>query len=155
MRSIRSLRGAAACGIALTSLVALAARADLAAWDQGRATAIAQQLAAACDDFEQAVRKQPGIDELGEGSAGAGFSLTERARTLREQSRALAGHLEKGKGRDQTVNEWRGLREVSDDVEESAQRAQLLDPTMAAWAKVADLMRQLAPYYDPKAAAAP
>jgi hypothetical protein len=33
----------------------------------------------------------------------------------------------------------------------NAQRSELLEPTMDAFANVADLQRQLAPYYDPKA----
>jgi hypothetical protein len=127
------------------------AAADLAAWDQGRATGIAKQLADACNAFEVAVLKQPGMDQVGEGSAGEGSELIQKSRTLREQSLALAGHLEKGKGHDETRNYWRGLKELSDDVSESAERAALDEPTMDAWAKVQDLMRQLAPYYDPKA----
>lgn len=144
------LRRAARAAV-LACLVALPAAADLAPWDQGRATGIAQQLASACDGFEQAVRKQPGIGQIGSGSAGEGFGLGQNARMLKERSQALAGHLAKGKGHDDTRNEWRSLREVADDVEENAQRTQLDEPTMDAWAKVADLMRQLAPYYDPKA----
>jgi hypothetical protein len=140
-----------ASAAALACLVALPAAAGLAPWDQGRATGIAQQLASACDGFEQAVRKQPGIDQVGAGSAGEGFGLGQQARMLREQSQALAGHLAKGKGHDDTRNEWRSLKEVADDVEENAQRSELDAPTLDAWAKVADLMRQLAPYYDPKA----
>lgn len=112
----------------LACFVALPATADLAPWDQARATGIAQQLASACDDFEQAVRKQPGIDQVGAGSAGEGFGLGQQARMLREQSQALAGHLAKGKGHDDTRNEWRSLKEVADDVEESAQRSELDAP---------------------------
>jgi hypothetical protein len=143
----------AACAAALACLVAVPAAADLAPWDQARATGIAKQLAAACDAFDQAVRKQPGMGEVGSGAAGEGFGLGQRSQALREQSLALADHLEKGKGHDKTRDEWRSLKEVADDVEQSGQRSQLDDPTLAAWAKVSDLMRQLAPYYDPKALA--
>jgi hypothetical protein len=74
----------------------VAAAADVAPWDQARATALARELADACDSFEQAVRKQPGIDALGEGSAEPGLSLTGRAQALAKQSRALADHLAAG-----------------------------------------------------------
>ena len=40
---------------------------------------------------------------------------------------------------------------MADDIEEEAQQSSLDEPTMDAWAKVADLLRQIAPYYDPKA----
>ena len=141
----------AARAAALSCLIALPAAADLAPWDQARATGIATQLAAACDAFDVAVQKQPGLDQLGSGAAQEGSGLIQNSRMLREQSMALAGHLEKGKGHDDTRNYWRSLKEVSDDVAENAQRTELAEPTMDAWAKVQDLMRQLAPYYDPKA----
>ena len=38
-----------------------------------------------------------------------------------------------------------------DDIEEQAQQSPLDEPTMDSWAKVVDLLRQIAPYYDPKA----
>ena len=138
-----------ALAILLAPLAASAA--EPAAWDQARTTAIATQLAAACDAFQQAVEKQPGTMDVGSGSAAEGFDMTRSARGLREQSRALADHLGKGKGRDATHDEYKSLREIADDVEQSAQRSRLDDPTMAAWAKVADELRQLAPYYEAEA----
>jgi hypothetical protein len=141
----------AASVAALVCSIALPATADLAAWDQARATTIAKGLAKACDDFDQTVRKQPGLADVGAGSAEAGFSLGHSSRALREQSLALSDHLEKGKSHDQTKNEWRTLKEVSDDIAESGRHTPLEDPLLAAWSKVQDQMRQLAPYYDPKA----
>jgi hypothetical protein len=126
------------------------AAADLASWDQARVTGIAKQLASACDAFEQAARRQPGA-ALGSGDAQAVFGMQDETRALREQSLALADHLAAGKGHDPTRDEYRSLKEIADDVEEEAQRSALDEPTMDAWAKVADLMRQIAPYYDPKA----
>ena len=70
---------------------------------------------------------------------------------LHEQSRALAAHLAKGKGHDETRNMYRSLKEIVDDTEVQARRTELDEPTLDAWAKVADLLRQIAPYYDPKA----
>jgi hypothetical protein len=150
MSIARSLRGALLAAF-VVPFVALPALADLAAWDQARATGIAKQLADATDAFEQAVRKEPGLGDVGSGSAESGFGVGQKARVLKEQSRMLAGHLEKGKGHDDTKNAWRGLKEVADDVTEDAQKNELSEPTLDAWAKVADLMRQLAPYYDAKA----
>jgi hypothetical protein len=76
-----------------------------------------------------------------------------KARRLREQARVLAGQLAKGEGHDQTRNYYRDIVEIVDDTEEIASRAELEEPAMDAWAKVADLQRQIAPYYDPKATA--
>jgi hypothetical protein len=140
--------------VAAAASLAAPAAADLAAWDQARVTGIAKQLASACDAFDQAARRQPGAT-LGSGDAEDTFRMQKRSRVLGEQSLALADHLAAGKGYEPTRNEYRGLKEVADDIEEDAQRSSLDEPTMDAWAKVADLMRQIAPYYDPKANAEP
>jgi hypothetical protein len=113
------------------------ASAEPAAWDQARVTAIAQQLAEASTAWQAAVLRQPE----------AGMRMQENARTLFEQSTMLAAHLAKGKDRGQTLDYYRSLKEVVDDAQELASRAPLDEPSMDAWAKVADLMRQIAPYY--------
>lgn len=136
--------------LVLGLFAATGARAELAAWDQARVTAIAQDLFKAADAWEQAVRKQPG-GEIGSGDAAPEYGMGLKARVLREQSEALAGHLAKGEGYDKTHNYYRSLKETIDDTEELAQRSELDEPTMDAWAKVADLQRQIAPYYDAKA----
>lgn len=134
----------------LAALCAARVAADLAAWDQPRVTAIAQQLAAACDAWEQVVRQQPD-PMIGSGEVEEGGGLLQSARLLRVQSSALAGHLAKGRGRDETLDFYRSLKEMVDDSEDDARRLSLSGATLDAWSKLADLMRQVAPYYDPKA----
>lgn len=134
----------------LVAFGAAPAGAELASWDQARVTAIAQQLVAAADAWEQAVREQPG-GEIGSGDAESEFGLGMKARVLREQSQALAGQLAKGEGHDETRNSYRDMAELIDDTEELAQRSELEAPTMDAWAKLVDAQRQIAPYYDHKA----
>lgn len=128
-------------------LPAAGARADLAKWDQARVTEIAQQLAQASDAWWSATMEPP------RGRAEENYDLQTNARMLVERTRGLADDLAKGKGHDETLNAYRSLREIVDDTEEVAQRAMLDAPIMDAWTKVADLMRQIAPYYDPKALA--
>jgi len=123
--------------LCLAAGLALPAASEPAAWDQARVSSIAQQLAEAGTAWEAAVLRQPE----------AGPRMQQNARTLREQSTMLAAHLGKGEGRDKTVDYYRGLREVVDDTEELSSRAPLDEPSMDAWAKVADLMRQVAAYY--------
>jgi len=128
------------CLAALCVAAALAApaRGDAPAkWDQARVTTLARQLAEAGAAWQAAVLRQPE----------AGPRMQQNAKTLQEQSEALASHLAKGKDRSETLDYYRGLKEVADDTEQLASRAPLDEPTLAAWAKVADLMRQLAPYY--------
>jgi hypothetical protein len=134
----------------VTALSSTLAAAELAAWDQDRVTGIAKELAKACDAWQLAIREQPG-EQIGSGNAQQEFGMVQKAQLMKEQSQALAGHLEKGKGHDETRNYYRSLKEVMDDTQVQAQQSMLDEPTMDAWAKVADLMRQIAPYYDPKA----
>jgi hypothetical protein len=139
-------------GLATSSALVLAtpAAAQLAAWDQARVTSIGKQLADAADAWELAIREQPG-GEIGSGDADQQFGLVNKARVIREQSRALADHLAKGDGYDKTRDLYRDLKEVMDDTEVIAQRSELDEPTMDAWSKLVDLQRQIAPYYDTKA----
>jgi hypothetical protein len=128
-------------------LFARPAGADLAKWDQARVTGIAKQLASACDTWLLRVRQQSGTEIGPEDAPG----MIESARVLREQSRSLADHLAKGKGYEETRNLYRSLKEIADDTEVQSRRRALGAPTLDAWAAVADPLRQIAPYYDPKA----
>lgn len=141
-------RVALACVAVLAVVFASAASAELAAWDQARVTSIAQRLAAAAQGWETATREQVGGDV---GMGDAPESLPGRARVLRQMSDSLAGHLGKGDGYEKTRDQYRSLREVADDTEEAAQRSPLEAPLLDAWSKVADALREIAPYYDPKA----
>ena len=137
MRGIVSRAPWIGLALCLAAGLAMPASSEPAAWDQARVSSIAQQLADAGTGWEAAVLRQPE----------AGARMQQNARTLREQSTMLAAHLGKGEGRDKTVHYYQGLREVVDDTQELASRAPLDEPSMDAWAKVADLMRQIAAYY--------
>lgn len=141
-----------AFAVAFGVLCTTSALAELAKWDAARVTSIAQKLAASCDAWEQAVRRQPGAS-VGSGDAREEGGLLQSARVLKEQSGALAAHLAEGKGYDETHDLYRTLKEVVDDTEDDGRRAALDAPTLAAWAKVTDELRQIAPYYDPNASA--
>lgn len=149
-RTLGSKLGLFGLAVFVAALFAPSAGAELASWDQNRVTAIAQQLPAASEAWLQALRDQPG-GGIGSGSAEAGTGLVQKAQVLHEQSTALAGHLSAGQGYEKTRNLYRSLKELIDDTEVQAQRAELDQPTLDAWAKITDLQRQIAPYYDPKA----
>jgi hypothetical protein len=142
----------AICGVGLgLLLLAVAAEAELADWDQARVTGIAEQLAQACAKWQTSIQGQPDSGVVGSGVANTDLRLVEKAQALWAQSQALAGHLKKGAGRDETTDLYKSLKELVDDTEVRAQESELDEPTMDAWSSVADLMRQIAPYYDPKA----
>jgi hypothetical protein len=126
---------------------AVPASAELAAWDQARVTSIAADLSQACEAWWQATRRQ--VEDPGEAMDQG--TLVGKARVLQEMSASLASHLKEGKGYDKTHNEYRSMKEIVDDTEVMAQQTPLEEPMMDAWAKVADGMRRIAPYYDPNA----
>jgi hypothetical protein len=134
---------AAACAV----VAAIPAAADLAKWDQARVTQIAQDLAKASDAWWEAMRRQPGMA----GDAMDVNSIGGKARVLQEMSASLADQLKQGKDRAKTLDQYKSMKEIVDDTEMRAQQAALDEPTMDAWAKVADAMRRIAPYYDPNA----
>jgi hypothetical protein len=136
-----------ACAVAFAAVSATPAAADLAAWDQARVTSIAQDLATASEAWWQALRRQPAFV----GDAMDENSLLGKSRVLQEMSASLASHTKEGQGHDKTVDQYKSMKEIVDDTEVLAQQAALDEPTMDAWAKVADAMRRIAPYYDPKA----
>ena len=102
-------------------------------------SAIAQQLTDASAGWEAAVLLEPEAETR----------LNQNARTLSEQSATLAAHLAKGDGYDRTLDYYRGLREVADDTQEMLPQAAFAELSLNAWAKVSDLLRQLAGYYEP------
>lgn len=135
---------------AIAALSASPATADLKAWDQAGVTAIAQKLVPASDAFWQAMRGQPG-DTIGSGEAGANADLQSKARTLTEMTQGLAGQLAKGHGYDKTLDMYKSMKELVDDILTDEMFDSMVKPTADAWANFHGLMKQIAPYYDPKA----
>lgn len=135
-----------AFGLSLASLFATAALAEPTAWDQAQVTAIGKDLAAAGEGWEQAVRRQPGLT-VGSGEAEDVFNMLEESQALNRQTTALSAELAAGKGHDKTYDMYRTLKEMMDDTQVQLERAEIIAPTKAAWAKVTDAMGRLAPYY--------
>ena len=145
------LLGLAAIVAGCASTSGGAGSAKLAPWDQARVTAIAQQLATACDAWHVALLKQPGGATLGSGFSKDFLQMQQESVFLQQQSASLAAHLKAGKGYDQTVHEYQALKEGFDDAQVDESLAFLDEPTQAAGKKLSDLMHQIAPYYDPRA----
>jgi hypothetical protein len=123
--------------VGLAAGLALPAASAPTAWDQAKVTSLAQQLGDAARAFQAAVLREPE----------AGPRLQKNARTVAEQSQMLGTHLAKGDGKDKTKDYYRGLKEVTDDTVELQSEAPFGELTASTWAKVADLVSQLAAYY--------
>jgi len=136
---------------AIAALSANPASADVKPWDQAGVTAIAQKLVPASEAFWQAMRRQPG-DMEGSGVAQANVDLQTKSRTLTEMTQGLAGHLAKGDGFDKTVDMYKSMKELVDDILNAEEFDSMVAPTTTAWGNFMAVMTQIAPYYDPKGA---
>jgi hypothetical protein len=141
-------------GLGITLLGSTPGAADLAKWDQAVVTGIAKQLPDATERLQNVLRDEP-AQTIGSGDTESFLGLQQQARRLHEQGTMLDKHLQAGKGHDETLDYYRTFREVWDDTMVNARRSELPEPTMDAFARVEDLLRQLAPYYDPKASVDP
>ena len=133
---------------AIAAFTAHPASAQTATWDQAKVTGIAKELAAAGSAWWQAVRDE-GDDQdfVGAGDGEVYDSMMRESRVLFEASQGIAGSLAGGKGRADTLDMYKSIKEVVDDMKVDESRTFLEDPTIAAWKKFADLFKQITPYY--------
>ena len=129
-----------ALGTLLVTLVACStpSSAGLTPWDQARVTELSQQILAGANAWWLALVQQ---------GRGRG-RLQQSAIAIQQQSAALAGHLEAGKGFADTVYSYRDLRELMDDADAGVDASFLEQPGQTAWARLTELMQQITPYYD-------
>lgn len=137
-------------GIVACATPSSSTAADLKKWDQATVSGLAQKLVPTSEAFWQEMRRQAG-DTVGSGESGANVSLQSKSRTLTEMTQGLAGHLAKGQGYDKTVDMYKSMKELVDDILNDEMFDNLIKPSADAWAGFYGSMKQLAPYYDPKA----
>ena len=149
MRSLRKI-GQVLLVLALVVWVPSASFAELAKWDQQRVTALSAELAEACGALYDTFVKQPQAT-IGSGQARDYYRLRQVVRRLRGEARHLSSALAKGEGYDETLPIYENLMVTVRDARELAQRtfttAFVLDKAAAA----GDVLRRIAPYYDPQA----
>jgi hypothetical protein len=127
------------------------ASAQPAPWDQAKVTALAKDLSAAANAWWLALRDE-GDDQdfVGSGDSQDYDQMTRESRALTEASEGLVGNLSAGKGRADTLDMYKSMKEVMDDLAVDKQRAFLEDPTIAAGKKLKSTFQQLTPYYEAK-----
>lgn len=153
MRFLRKMRLAAALWVALAVAWAPAEGvAELAKWDQDRAEKISGNLATAAHELYTAMRQMP-PPTLGTGQNAAWYRALDRVRLIRSESKHLAAALKDGNAYDETLPVWRRLMSLVRDAREEGRKLFLAEPIMDKIAATRDQLRQLAPYYDPKALA--
>ena len=128
---------------------ATGASAQPAKWDQKRVTSIAQQLAVAVGQLYDNIVKLPSNANTPQRKVR--FQALDDLRTLKQVSGSLARNLKAGKSREETYPTYQRIQTIRRDLEEHGRKADVKLDTLNSFAKVADLNRQLGPYYEEEA----
>jgi len=124
--------------------------AELAPWDQERVTTLAAELAKASNALYDTFLKEP-QKTIGSGQAKDYYRLRQLVRLIKVEARQLSDALAKGEGYEPTLPIYNDLMTMVRDAREVSKRtftsSFVLDKATAA----GDILRQIAPYYDPNA----
>ena len=143
------------CTAGLAGLAPARATAQLADWDQEKATEIAQEFSDAVNEIYRSVSRRRTGETVGSGQASAFMRIKDRLRLARNESRHLATALGDGKSREETMPVYKRLMSIVRDVREDARKMFLEEPTLNKIGAARELLLQLSPYYDPNAEANP
>lgn len=145
---MRAIPTALALSVAVVAVPG-ATRAELAAWDAEKVTALGRDLQEATENLYDTFYKQA-PPTLGSGQSRAYERLKQKVRRIRSEARAFAKATQRGEGREQTAPIYEQLMlEVRDAREEA--RSIFTTADVAEKAAVArGLLNQLGPYYDPE-----
>jgi hypothetical protein len=141
---------AVAAALALASPARAAAEAaPEKAWDQAAVTALAGQLAKACNELYDEYYKTPGSSggAVGTGQAKDSYRLKHTFRRLEEQTQQLAGALAAGKGLDETTPAVEDIGMLARDARVRLQRMFVQSPLQARIDTARGIWRQMLPYY--------
>lgn len=138
------------CLLAMILLVLSApnARAELAAWDEAKVTALGKELVQATDALYETFRKQP-PPSVGSMQSDSYHRLKQFVRLLRVVSHEFTGSLEKGEGRVETLNIYENLMQLARSARDEAGRVFVAHEVGERAAAVRQVLNRLGPYYDP------
>ena len=136
---------------ALASSLASPARAELAAWDQAKVTALANQLSEAAGALYSSFYKQ-GPPQLASGQSDDYRQLKQEVRRIQSEAKELAGALGKGDGREDTLDIYDNLMDIVRDARDNARRMFNGKDVQDKATAVRQILNQITPYYDPDAA---
>jgi hypothetical protein len=129
-------------------LAAPGSRADLAAWEQAKVAALAKELEGAAHALYDTFIKMP-APGVGSMKSHVYYRLKQEVRLLRVEARELAGSLEKGEGREQTLPIYDHLMQLVRIARDDAAKTFNTQDVGKRAAAVRGVLNQLGPYYDP------
>ena len=136
--------------LAFAAWLPSASVAELAQWDQERVTALGAELSEACNALYDTFLKEP-AKTLGSGQSKDYYRLRQLVRRIKTEAKHLSSALAKGEGYDQTLPIYENLMTMVRDARAIAKRTFTSNYVLDKAAATGDLLRRIAPYYDPKA----
>jgi len=149
MRSLHKI-GPVVLVLAVTVWLPSGSFAELAQWDQERVTAIGAELSEACNALYDTFVKEP-EKTIGSGQSKDYYRLRQLVRRIKTEAKHLSSALAKGEGYDQTLPIYENLMTMVRDARAIAKRTFTSNYVLDKAAVTSDLLRRIAPYYDPKA----
>jgi len=134
---------AAACAAAFV-IVAGAASAELATWDQQRVAKYAAELKLATADLKKAL-DSVGIQNFAQQNAI--YQLEDTVEMLDTAANGLDHALKSGKGRDETLPRYKRVESLRRDAEEEGRSADIPDAVFEKVISVGSALLKLRPYY--------
>lgn len=119
------------------------------AWDQAAVTALAGQLAKACNSLYDEYYKTPGSSggTPGSGQNKQSHRLKHTLRRIEDSTKHLAGALAAGQGRDETTPQVEDIGMLARDARVQLTRMFVQSPLQARIETARGIWRQLLPYY--------
>ena len=149
MRSLHKI-GPVVLVLAFAAWLPSASVAELAQWDQERVTALGAELSEACNALYDTFLKEP-VQGRGSANATDYYRLRQVVRRIKTEAKHLSSALAKGEGYDETLPIYENLMTMVRDARELAKRVFTSNYVLDKAAVTSDLLRRIAPYYDPKA----
>jgi len=146
---IRATAIALLCAFSIT-VPATAARAALADWDQGKVTALANDLVEAAQGLQGALRRQP-PPTLGQPGRRAFWALRDEMQGIVAASRRLHAAVSSGAGQDETYPTYRRILRSARRAARETRRIQLGQPIPEKIEAIAGAIRALRPFFDEEA----
>jgi|SRR5215469_11027290 len=138
-------------GLLAAAAIALAipqARAELAAWDQAKVTALSKQLAEVAGTLNDTFYRQP-VPTAGSVQTRGYARLKDAVAKIQRESKSLNGKLEKGADRQATLNSYQNLMQTVNTAREEAKGVFATSDVGEKATAVRGVLNQLGPYYDP------
>jgi len=138
------------CWLALAALLlAPSARAELAAWDQGKVTGLAKDLVKVTEALHEAFIQQPPPANPGSTQSESYYRLRFSVWMIRSEASILLTSLENGDARESTQWSYDNLMSHTRSARTEAQQAFVAKDVGERAAAVRGVLNQLGPYYDP------